>query len=125
MCRKSNAKVKARKSILFIKGSFEVKRKSKHLINIMITFYFNSLCFTVLRSSNLSHSIVTSRSLYISSNTGTYYFSFVLKGSCKPWVNWHAMTSNYNPNLSVSISHKFNKIPKNIISKCCLGVSRC
>ena len=58
LCRRGPAKVKALKSILFTEGSPEDQRKSEHLFDKMITLYFISLCFTVLRSSKVSHSIV-------------------------------------------------------------------
>ena len=43
LCRRGPAKVKARESILFTEGSHEVKRKSKHLFDIMITIIMVTL----------------------------------------------------------------------------------
>ena len=51
LSRRGPTKVMACKSILFTEGSPEVERKSEHLFDAMITFYFISLCFDVLRSS--------------------------------------------------------------------------
>ena len=49
------SKVKACKSFLFTKGSLEVENK-EHLVDFVVTLYFTSLCFNVLRSGKASQS---------------------------------------------------------------------